>query len=68
MKNKLTPEEQDVYNMIKQSGSMDDVFDIAFAMGAERVAKEIMHDQKKLLDGFGHPKDCEQCAVNLLTE
>ena len=29
----------------------------------EQIKKEEEHDQQKLLDGFGHPKDCEMCKT-----
>jgi hypothetical protein len=33
----------------------------AFQEGGEHVLAKIDHDQRKLLDGFGHPKECEDC-------
>jgi len=43
--------------------------DIEKALTAERDAGyrqcllEIKHEQRKLLDGFGHPKDCAMCLT-----
>lgn len=37
------------------------VLDEAYQAGRESVIAEFDHDQKKLLDGFAHPKDCGKC-------
>lgn len=33
----------------------------SYQEGQESIIKEIEHDQRKFLDGFSHPKDCEIC-------
>lgn len=33
-----------------------------YQRGREDLQKEIAHEQRKLLDGFAHPKDCPQCS------
>jgi len=33
----------------------------SYQAGRQSVIDEMKHDQKKLLDGFSHPKDCEEC-------
>lgn len=30
--------------------------------GRADILRELQHDQRKLLDGFAHPKGCEMCA------
>lgn len=30
--------------------------------GVEEYKDNLDHEQQKFLDGFSHPKDCEQCA------
>lgn len=42
MKTDLTKEESECYLQIVQHGTMDDMFDLAYAIGRERVAKEWM--------------------------
>lgn len=39
-KPKLTKEESDIYMKIVQKGTMDDMFDLGYAIGRERLAKE----------------------------
>ena len=39
-KPELTKEESEVYIKIVTSGTMDDMFDFAYAIGRERLAKE----------------------------
>jgi hypothetical protein len=34
----------------------------SYQSGRQSVIDEIKHDQQKLLDGFSHPKDCEECG------
>ena len=29
--------------------------------GLKTLAKEMKHEQKKMLDGFAHPRNCEMC-------
>ena len=31
--------------------------------GYQQCLLEIKHEQRKLLDGFGHPKDCAMCLT-----
>ena len=31
--------------------------------GRQEVYSEMEHEQKKLLDGFSHPKDCSMCLT-----
>lgn len=33
----------------------------AYQEGRDSAFKEILHEHKKFIDGFGHPKDCEMC-------
>lgn len=35
-----------------------------YRLGKEELAEEIRHEQIKLLDGFGHPKDCKWCNLH----
>ena len=37
--------------------------DISYKEGRKSVLDEIKHDQRKMLDGFSHPKSCEQCFL-----
>ena len=32
--------------------------------GRQEVYSEMEHEQKKLLDGFSHPKDCSMCLTH----
>ena len=49
MKPELTPQESDTYLKIVQHGTMDDMFDLAYAIGRERYAKEQMESINKLV-------------------
>lgn len=57
----LTKEESDIYITVVKNGTIDDMFDFGYAIGRARLAEEMLHDQQKMLDGFGHPKDCAVC-------
>ena len=35
----------------------------AYEAGRQSILDELAHEQKKLLDGFGHPKDCAMCLT-----
>ena len=39
-KSKLTKEESELYMKIVKNGTMDNMFDFAYAIGRERLAKE----------------------------
>ena len=39
-KTKLTKEEKEIYLKITNNGTMDDMFDFAYAIGRERMARE----------------------------
>ena len=65
MKTTLTEQDKETYNRIIADGSMDDMFEFGNAVGRVNALKEILHDQQKLTDGFGHPSDCEECKKNV---
>lgn len=52
------------------NASIEDCVDTAylagFDAGKQDVIEELQHEQKKLLDGFSHPKYCEICLKNKL--
>jgi len=37
--------------------------EVVYIEGRCSVLAEMNHEQKKLLDGFAHPKDCELCHL-----
>lgn len=43
-------------------------FDAGRASGIEEVKEEINHENRKLLDGFSHPKDCRMCKAHPLLQ
>ena len=65
MKTTLTEQDKETYNRIIADGSMDDMFEFGNAVGRVNALREIVHEQKKLTDGFIHPTDCEECKKNV---
>ena len=61
MKTTLTEQDKETYNRIIADGSMDDMFEFGNAVGRVNALREIVHEQKKLTDGFIHPTDCTEC-------
>lgn len=50
MKIELTKEESETYMLIVRSGTMDDMFDLAYAIGRERLAREQLDRLNKVLE------------------
>lgn len=48
-------------NLKEYREAFDAGFQEGLQKGREEVLEEINHEQRKLLDGFAHPKDCKFC-------
>lgn len=41
--------------------AIENVRALGIREGRNQILEEWNHDQKKMIDGFSHPKDCEMC-------
>ena len=65
MKPNLSKEDRATYSRIVSVGTMRAMFDFGYAIGRVNALREIVHEQKKLTDGFIHPTDCTECKNNI---
>lgn len=46
---------------VLEKGTIENIFDFAYTLGQQHQIEYMLHETKKFIDGFAHPKDCEKC-------